>query len=179
MMLVLLFAVKLHWLPPNGSYGPQYWILPVFTLGLQASASIMRMTRTSMLEVVRQDYIRTSRAKGQDEFVTLMRHAFRNALIPIVTVIGMQFTHFLAGAVLVESVFAMPGLGKYIIDSVSFKDYPIVQGGVLWIGFNCIVINLLVDILYFFIDPRIKAMYMVKKRSKKLKPMPAAVQEGN
>jgi len=151
----------------------------VFTLGLQASASIMRMTRTSMLEVVRQDYIRTSRAKGQNEFVTIMKHAFRNALIPIVTVIGLQITHFLAGAVLVETVFAIPGLGKYIVDSVGFKDYPVVQGGVLFIGFNCLVVTLLVDILYFFIDPRIKSMYTVRKQPKKLKTLAAAQLGGN
>ena len=179
MLLVLVFALRLRLLPPTGSYGLKYWILPVFTLGLQASASIMRMTRTSMLEVVRQDYIRTSRAKGQNELVTILWHAFRNALIPVVTVIGLQISHFLAGAVLVETVFAIPGLGKYIVDSVGYKDYPVVQGGVLWIGFNCIIINLIVDILYFFIDPRIKSMYATKKKSGKVKPRPAALQEGN
>jgi len=179
MILVLIFALQLHLLPPTGSYGFKYWILPVFTLGLQASASIMRMTRTSMLEVVRQDYIRTSRAKGQNELVTIIRHAFRNALIPVVTVIGLQISHFLAGAVLIETVFAIPGLGKYIVDSVGYKDYPVVQGGVLWIGFNCIIINLVTDILYFLIDPRIKSMYAIKKRSNKVKSGPAALQEGN
>lgn len=170
MVLVLVFSVHLKWFPATGSYGPKYWILPVFTLGLQASASIMRMTRSSMLEVIRQDYIRTSRAKGQSEFLTVMRHAFRNALVPIVTIIGIQIAHFLAGAVLVETVFAIPGLGKFIVDSVNFKDYPIVQGGVLWIGLNCVVINLVIDILYCFIDPRIKAMYSVKKMNKKRPP---------
>lgn len=163
MVLVLIFSVHLQLLPATGSYTPKHWILPVFTLGLQASASIMRMTRSSMLEVIRQDYIRTSRAKGQSEFLTVMRHAFRNALVPIVTIVGIQICGFLAGAVLVETVFAIPGLGKFIVDSVNFKDYPIVQGGVLWIGLSCVVINLLVDILYCFIDPRIKAMYSVKK----------------
>lgn len=170
MVLVLIFSVHLKWFPATGSYGLKYWILPVFTLGLQASASIMRMTRSSMLEVIRQDYIRTSRAKGQSEFVTVITHAFRNALVPIVTVVGIQISHFLAGAVLVETVFAIPGLGKFIIDSVNFKDYPIVQGGVLWIGLNCVVVNLIVDILYCFIDPRIKAMYSVKKIKKSTVP---------
>ena len=162
----LLFSVKLKILPATGTYGAKYWILPVFTLGLQASASIMRMTRSSMLEVIRQDYIRTSRAKGQSEWLTIMRHAFKNAQVPIVTVIGIRICGFLAGAVLVETVFAIPGLGKYIIDSVNFKDYPVVQGGVLWIGFNCIMINLLVDIVYCFIDPRIKSMYSSKRKAK-------------
>ena len=165
MVLVLLFSVKLRILPATGTYGAKYWILPVFTLGLQASASIMRMTRSSMLEVIRQDYIRTSRAKGQSEWLTIMRHALGNAQVPIVTVIGIRICGFLAGAVLVETVFAIPGLGKYIIDSVNFKDYPVVQGGVLWIGLNCIMINLLVDIVYCFIDPRIRSMYSGKRKA--------------
>lgn len=166
MLLVLLFSLNLKWLPATGSYGAVFWILPVFTLGLQASASIMRMTRSSMLEVIRQDYVRTSRAKGQSAFVTIMRHAFRNAQVPIVTTIGIRICGFLAGAVLVETVFALPGLGKYVVDSVGFKDYPVVQGGVLWIGFNCVVINLLVDIIYCFIDPRVKSQYSSPKRKR-------------
>ena len=165
MVLVLLFSVKLRILPATGTYGAKYWILPVFTRGLQASASIMRMTRSSMLEVIRQDYIRTSRAKGQSEWLTIMRHALGNAQVPIVTVIGIRICGFLAGAGLVETVFAIPGLGKYIIDSVNFKDYPVVQGGVLWIGLNCIMINLLVDIVYCFIDPRIGSMYSGKRKA--------------
>ncbi len=167
MVLVLLFSVNLKWLPATGSYSAKYWILPVFTLGLQASASITRMTRSSMLEVIRQDYIRTSRAKGQTELLTVMRHALRNALVPIVTVIGIRICGFLAGAVLVETVFAIPGLGKFIVDSVNFKDYPVVQGGVFWIGLNCVVINLVVDVLYCFIDPRIRAMYSTRDRKAK------------
>jgi len=166
MLLVVIFSVNLRLLPATGSYGPEYWILPVFTLGLQASASIMRMTRSSMLEVIRQDYIRTSRAKGQSELLTVMRHAFRNALVPIVTVVGIQVSGFLAGAVLVETVFAIPGLGKFIVDSVGFRDYPVVQGGVLWIGLNCVVVSLIVDILYCFIDPRIRAMYSTAQRKR-------------
>ena len=166
-VLVVVFSVKLNLLPASGTYGPKYWILPVATMGLQASASIMRMTRSSMLEVIRQDYIRTSRAKGQTEFMTVMYHALRNALIPIVTMIGIQICGFLGGSVLVETVFALPGLGKFIVDSVNFKDYPVVQGGILWIGLNCVTINLLVDILYSFIDPRIKAAYGSKNKKRK------------
>jgi peptide/nickel transport system permease protein len=167
MLLVLIFSVNLNWLPATGSYGIVYWILPIFTMGLQASAFIMRMTRSSMLEVIRQDYIRTAKAKGQSEWVIIFRHAFRNAMVPIVTIIGIQICGFLAGSVLVETVFALPGLGKFIVDSVGFKDYPAVQGGVLWIGLNCIIINLLVDIIYCFIDPRIKTMYGSTKKKKK------------
>lgn len=166
MILVLAFSVHLKWFPATGSYGFVYWILPVFTLGLQASAFIMRMTRSSMLEVIRQDYIRTSKAKGQSNFLTIMRHAFKNAQVPIITTIGIRICGFLAGAVLVETVFAIPGLGKYIVDSVSFKDYPVVQGGVLWIGLNCVIINLLVDIIYCFVDPRIKSQYSTVKVKK-------------
>jgi len=172
MLLVLVFSLRWPLLPATGSYSFKYWILPVFTLGLQASAAVMRMTRSSMLEVVRQDYIRTSRAKGQSEFVTITHHALRNALIPVVTVVGIQICNFLAGAVLVETVFSIPGLGKFIVDSVNLRDYPVVQGGVLWIGLNCIVITLIVDILYCFIDPRIKAMYSPLKIKKKTAAAP-------
>jgi peptide/nickel transport system permease protein len=166
MVLVLVFSVNLKWLPATGSYGIKYWILPIFTMGLQASAFIMRMTRSTMLEVIRQDYIRTAKAKGQSELVIIMRHAFKNASLPIITVIGIQISGLLAGAVLVETVFALPGLGKFIVDSVGYKDYPAVQGGVLWIALSCVVVNLIVDIIYCFVDPRIKAMYG-RKRTKK------------
>lgn len=166
MVLVVIFSVELRWLPATGNSSFKYWILPVFTLGLQASASIMRMTRSSMLEVIRQDYIRTSRAKGQTELLTIMRHAFRNALVPIITVIGIQICGFLAGAVLVETVFAIPGVGKFIVDSVNFKDYAVVQGAVFWIGLNCVLINLCVDVVYCFVDPRIKGQYSRTKAKK-------------
>lgn len=169
MVLVVIFSVELRWLPATGNSTFRHWILPVFTLGLQASASIMRMTRSSMLEVIRQDYIRTSQAKGQTELMTIMRHGFRNALVPIITVIGIQICGFLAGAVLVETVFAIPGVGKFIVDSVNFKDYAVVQGAVFWIGLNCVLINLCVDILYCFVDPRIKGQYS-RPRVKKMSP---------
>lgn len=163
MLLVLIFSIKLRWLPATGTATAACWVLPVFTMGLQASASIMRMTRSSMLEVIRQDYIRTARSKGQSELMIVMRHALKNAMIPIVTVIGIQICGLLAGSVLVESVFALPGLGKYVVDSIGYKDFPAVQGVVLWIGLNCIVINLIVDIIYSFIDPRIKSEYKGKR----------------
>jgi len=159
MLLVLVFSLHLRLLPATGNYTLKHWILPVFTMGLQCSAFVMRMTRSSMLEVIRQDYVRTARAKGQKEFIVITRHALKNALVPIITIIGIQITGFLAGAVLIETVFALPGLGRLIVDSVSFKDYPLVQGGVLWIGLNCVIINLLVDIIYCFVDPRIKSQF--------------------
>ncbi|MDR1649775.1 MAG: ABC transporter permease [Synergistaceae bacterium] len=169
MVLVLVFSLWLGWLPATGSYGLRYWILPVFTLGLQCSASIMRMTRSSMLEVIRQDFVRTARAKGQTEMKIIVNHALRNALIPILTVTGIKMCGFLGGSVLVETVFALPGVGKYILDSVSFKDYPVVQGGVMWICLNCVIITFVIDLLYGFVDPRIRSMYSVKSNLKKAK----------
>ena len=178
MMLVLVFSVKLGLLPATGSYSLACWVLPVVTLGLQCGAFIMRMTRSSMLEVIRQDYIRTARAKGQREFIIIMKHAFRNALVPIITTIGIQICGFLAGSVLVESVFALPGLGKYVVDSVTYKDFPAVQGVVLFIALNCVIINLLTDIIYCFVDPRIKAQYGRKKSKKLATPKKEAAENG-
>lgn len=168
MMLVLLFSVKFGLLPASGNYGWQYWILPVCTMGGQVGAIIMRMARSSMLEVIRQDYIRTAKAKGQTALVTIMKHAFRNALIPIVTQVGLQLCALMAGSVMIETVFALPGLGKYIVDSVNMKDTPAAMGTILFIALNCIVINLIVDICYGFIDPRIRAQYGGKPRRKKV-----------
>jgi len=170
MLLVLLLSVKLAWLPPTGTYGIEYWIMPVFTLGLQSSAYIMRMTRTSMLEVVRQDYIRTARAKGQTELKTIIKHAMRNAMLPVFTALGMQICGLLAGTVLVETVFAIPGISKYLIDCVNNKDFPCVQGLVLWIAINCVAINLIVDVVYCFIDPRLKTAYTRSKNKSKSQP---------
>ena len=166
LMAIIVFSVTLGWLPPSGSYGPKYWIMPAAILGLHGAATIMRMTRSSMLEVIRQDYIRTARAKGQSERIVIMYHALKNAMIPIVTVIGMQFGVLLGGSVLVESVFALPGLGKYIIDSINMRDNPVVQGSVLFLAVSFSFVNLAVDILYGFLDPRIKSQY---KQSIKVK----------
>lgn len=164
MMLALIFAVNLKWFPVSGSYGIKYWVLPCVTLGLQAAGIIMRMTRSSMLEVIRQDYIRTARAKGQTEWVVIMRHALKNALIPIITAIANQTGVLIGGAILVEAVFAMPGLGKYMVESINYLDYPAVQGTVLVIAIMTVIIMLLVDIIYSFVDPRIKSIYSTKKR---------------
>ena len=159
MLFVLLFSLKLGWLPATGSYGVEYWILPIVTLGLQCSASITRMTRSSMLEVIRQDYVRTARAKGQTEFKVIVSHALRNALIPILTVIGGQACGYIGGTVLIESVFGLPGIGNYILDSVNYMDYPVVTSGIVFICFCCVIITFLVDMTYAFVDPRIKATY--------------------
>lgn len=164
LMLIIIFAVRLQWLPPSGSYGMRYFILPCLTLGLQAASIVMRMTRASMLEVIRQDYIKTARAKGQTEWVIITKHALRNALIPIITAIGNQTSMLMGGSVLVETVFAIPGLGKYIIDSIYARDYPAVQGTIIVICLITIIIMLVVDIVYGFVDPRIKASFTSKKR---------------
>ena len=162
MLLVLLFSLKLQWLPATGSYGFEYWILPIGTLGLQCSASITRMTRSSMLEVIRQDYIRTARAKGVPEKTVIRKHALKNALIPVVTVIGLQFGSLLGGATLTETVFAWPGVGRLVVDSIKSKDAPMVLGCIVMLTITFSVINLIVDLLYAYIDPRIKAQYKKK-----------------
>ena len=164
LMLIILFAVTLGWLPPSGFYGTAYWILPALTVGSGAAANIMRTTRSTMLEVIRQDYIRCIRAKGQTEGKTIWGHALRNALIPVVTVVGIQCGVLLGGTVLVETVFAVPGLGKLMVDSIKAKNFPMVQGGVLFIALVFSFINLLVDLLYAYIDPRIRSQYQRKKK---------------
>lgn len=159
LVLILIFSVNLGWLPASGFYGPIYWILPVITVGFRSIAVITRMTRSSMLEVIRQDYIRTARAKGQSERVVIYKHALRNAVIPVVTTIGIQFGHSLGGAVIIESIFAIPGVGKLMVDAINLRNFPVVQGGVLAIALAFCLINLLVDLLYALIDPRIRSVF--------------------
>lgn len=166
LLSIIIFSIWLGWLPASGSYGWEYWVLPSVTLGTAAAATIMRMTRSSMLEVIRQDYIRTARAKGQTEKVVIYRHALKNALIPVVTVVGMQFGALLGGSVLVESIFAIPGLGKYMVDAIKQRDFPVVQGGVLFLALVFSFVNLIVDIMYSYIDPRIKSQYKSDKKKK-------------
>ncbi len=158
-LLILLFSVKLRWFPASGFDTWATLVLPTLTLACNPLAVITRMTRSSMLEVVRQDYIRTARAKGQTEQIVIWRHALGNALIPIVTVIGLQFGTLLAGAVLTESIFSIPGVGRLMVDAIKMRDYPVVQGGVLFIAVAFSFVNLMVDLLYAWIDPRIRAQY--------------------
>lgn len=158
-LLILLFSVQLKWLPSSGWLTWKHMILPAITVSAQSVAVICRMTRSSMLEVIRQDYIRTVRAKGQTEYKIIISHALRNALIPIVTVIGLQFGALLGGAIMAETVFAIPGLGRLMIDAIKQRDYPIVQGVVLFVAIAFSLVNLLIDIIYAFIDPKIKAKY--------------------
>lgn len=159
LLLILLFSVQLKLLPPSGFTSWQQMILPVIAVSAQSVAVVSRMTRSSMLDVIRQDYIRTVRAKGQTEYKIIVSHALRNALIPIVTVVGLQFGALLAGAILAETVFAIPGIGRLMIDAIKQRDYPVVQGVVLFVAIGFSLLNLLIDIIYAFIDPKIKAIY--------------------
>ncbi len=164
---ILIFSVYLKWLPSSGFSTPMHWILPAVTIGTSGAAAIMRTTRSSMLETVRQDYIRTARAKGASEKTVIWKHALRNALIPVMTVIGLRFGGALGGSVISEQVFSIPGLGKLMIDSINNRNYPVIMGGVLLIAFAYGVINLIVDVLYAFIDPRIKSQYSTGRKYRK------------
>lgn len=159
LLLIILFSVHLGWLPSSGFDTPRAMILPSLALAAQSISMVTRMTRSSMLEVINADYIRTARSKGQKEFVVITRHALHNALIPVVTLCGLQFGELLSGAILTESIFAIPGVGRIMVESIKMRDFPMVQGGVLFIAVAFSVVNLAVDLLYAFIDPRIKAQY--------------------
>lgn len=159
LMMILLFSILLRWLPSSGYGTFRHLIMPALTIGTSSMALITRMTRSSMLEVIRQDYIRTARAKGLSERVVINRHALKNALIPVITVIGLQFGYLLGGAVLTETIFSWPGVGRLIVEAIRQKDFPVVQGGVLLLAITFSIVNLVVDILYAYIDPRIKAQY--------------------
>jgi len=156
LMLMLLFSIELGWLPAVGADSFRHLILPAVTLGANSTAIIARMTRSSMLEVIRLDYIRTARAKGLREKLIISRHALKNALIPVVTVIGLQTGILLGGAVLTEIVFAWPGIGRLLVEAILARDYPVVQGVVLVVATMFIFVNLIVDILYAYLDPRIR-----------------------
>lgn len=158
-MLILLFAATLKWLPAANFNGFKSLILPAITLSANSLAMITRMTRSSMLETIRQDYIRTARAKGHKELTVIVRHALRNALIPVVTTIGLQFGFAIGGAVLVETVFSWPGIGRLLVETIKFRDTPMVMGIVLLIAVMFSIVNLCIDILYAFLDPRIRAQY--------------------
>jgi peptide/nickel transport system permease protein len=157
LMLIIVFAVHLRVLPAAGvDRGPVSLVLPAITLALFSMGLVARQTRSAMLEVLGQDFVRTARAKGAGRSVVLIRHALRNALLPIVTTIGLQFGALLGGAVLTESVFAWPGVGRLLVDSIGSRDYPVVQGVVLLLSLAFIAINLLTDLLYAYVDPRIR-----------------------
>ena len=164
LLVVLVFSLGLGWLPSQGmgeGFVPlvKSLVLPALTLGTGCAATIVRMTRSSMLEVIRQDYISTARSKGISEGAVTMRHMMRNALIPIVTALGLQFGHLLGGAMLTETIFSWPGLGRLMVDSIKSKDMPLVLGSVIFLAVMFSVVNLVVDIIYAFVDPRIKSQY--------------------
>ena len=156
MLLMLLFSLNLGWLPSSGYEGVKWLILPSITLGFINCATIMRMTRSSMLEVVRQDFIRTARAKGATEKRVIFRHALKNAIIPVITVVGTAFGSSLGGAVVTETVFGLPGMGTQIITAIRQKDNPVVLASVIVIALAFSLVNLIVDILYTYVDPRIR-----------------------
>jgi peptide/nickel transport system permease protein len=156
LLLILLFSVRLEWLPAGGTGSLRHLILPAVSLGLFGAGVLARQTRSGMLEVLNQDFVRTARAKGLPERLVVVKHALKNALIPVVTVLGDQFGRLLGGAILTETVFAWPGMGRYLIESISQRDYPAVQGAILVFAAAVVVINLLVDLSYGVIDPRVR-----------------------
>jgi len=156
LLAILIFSVNLGWFPVAGKGTLAHLVLPAVTLGVNATALLARMTRGTLLEVLSQDYIRTARAKGLAERVVVFKHALRNALIPVVTVAGLEFGSLLAGAVITETIFAWPGLGQLLVGSILARDYPVVQGAVLLVATSFILVNLLVDLLYAWIDPRVR-----------------------
>jgi ABC-type dipeptide/oligopeptide/nickel transport system permease component len=155
-ILILFFAIRLGWLPVSGSGSWEHFVLPALTLGGALAAILTRMVRTSMLEELGQDYIRTARAKGLPENTVVYRHALRNAMIPIVTVLGLQFGALLAGAIVTETIFSWPGIGRMTIQAISNRDYYLVQGCILCIGLTYVVVNLLTDMTYSALNPRIR-----------------------
>lgn len=159
LLMILLFSVKLRWLPPSGFNNWDQMVMPSIALGSQSIAVFTRMTRSNMLEVIRQDYIRTARAKGQKKHVVILRHALSNALVPIITIVGIQFGQLMAGAVMTEVVFSIPGIGRLMVNSIKSRDLPMVMGCVLFVALAFAIVNLIVDLLYTVIDPRIKTQY--------------------
>ncbi|MFC4802926.1 nickel ABC transporter permease [Neobacillus sp. GCM10023253] len=155
-MLILIFAVNLKWLPSSGFEGPQHLILPSITLGMILSGILARLVRSSMLEVMNQQYVSTAKSKGISDWSVIIKHAFRNALLPTITFLGLQFGSLLGGTVIVETIFSWPGIGRLIIDAINQRDYPVIQGGVIFLAVIMVVVNLIVDLSYSLIDPRIK-----------------------
>ena len=162
-LLILLFSLKLGWFPPNGYVSPNESLignlkslfLPALALSLGLAAATTRIVRASLLDVLSQDYIRTARAKGLGGVQVVVRHALRNALIPVITVIGLQVGNLLGGAVIIEQLFGLPGIGRFALEGINLRDYPVVQGAVLWIAVSYVLVNVVVDVLYGVIDARV------------------------
>jgi ABC-type dipeptide/oligopeptide/nickel transport system permease component len=155
-LAIIVFSILLGWLPVSGRLGPAHYILPAATLGAALSAILTRMVRAGMIEELQEEYVKTARAKGLPESKVLLKHALKNSLIPVVTVIGLQFGTLLAGAIITETIFSWPGIGRLTIQAINSRDYPLVQGCILMIATTYVAVNLLTDLVYGFLDPRIK-----------------------
>jgi len=155
LLLILVFAVMLHWLPPSGYGSAPYLVLPALALGMRSIAFLARMTRSSMLEALGSDFVRTARAKGLRERVVVVRHALRTALIPVITVLGLDFGAYLTGSVLTETIFSWPGIGRYVVNAIARRDLPAIQGTVLFLSVVFVLVNLLTDLAYAKADPRV------------------------
>lgn len=155
LVLILIFAVTLRWLPPSGSWGLTYLILPAVTLGMRSIAVIARMTRASLQEALQSDFIRTARAKGLGEARVVLHHGLRNALLPVITVLGLDFGSYLTGSILTETIFSWPGVGRYVLNAIEKRDLPAVQGAILFLSVLFVLVNLLTDLAYAKADPRV------------------------
>ena len=155
LVLILVFAVALRWLPPSGSGGLVYLVLPALTLGMRSIAFLARMTRAAMLDVLSSDFIRTARAKGLGGRAVILRHGFRNALIPVITVLGLDTGNYLTGSILTETIFGWPGLGRYVLSAIEKRDLPAIQGSILFMSLVFVLVNLVTDLLYAQADPRV------------------------
>jgi len=155
LLLILLFAVTLQWLPPSGYGGPEFLVLPALTLGTRSIAFLARMTRGAMIEVLSSDFVRTARAKGLSEARVIGRHAFRNALLPVITVLGLDVGNYLTGSILTETIFSWPGVGRYVLQAIEKRDLPAVQGSILFLSVVFVLVNLVTDLLYAKADPRV------------------------
>ncbi len=155
LLLILVFAVALRWLPPSGSGGLAYLVLPALTLGMRSIAFLGRMTRAAMLDVLSSDFIRTARAKGLGSRAVILRHGFRNALIPVITVLGLDTGNYLTGSILTETIFGWPGLGRYVLSAIEKRDLPAIQGSILFMSLVFLLVNLVTDLVYAKADPRI------------------------
>jgi ABC-type dipeptide/oligopeptide/nickel transport system permease component len=155
LILILIFAVKLRWLPPSGYGGIKYLILPALALGSRSIAFLARVTRSAMLDVLGGDFVRTARAKGLKERTVIVRHALRNALIPIVTVLGLDFGYYLTGSILTETIFSWPGIGRYVVNAIARRDLPAINGSVLFLSVVFVLVNLITDLAYAKADPRV------------------------
>jgi peptide/nickel transport system permease protein len=155
-LLIWVFSIQLGWFPVSGKGGLTHLLLPALTLGASMAAIVARMTRSSVLEVLREDYVMTARAKGLSEARIILKHVLRNAMLPVLTVVGLQFGALLAGSIITETIFSWPGLGTLMVKAIQTRDYPVVQGCVLVIALSYVLVNLLTDLLYGVIDPRIR-----------------------